>query len=152
MRLASSKPTSLWVQAGIILGLGVACVALRAIIPQGNRPWPYWAVFLLGLWLGVMGLFVRYMVTLVPTVVIVSRKGINRNSFAAGPGLHVVFWSWDTVGSGRVESATVGGRRIRVLTLYSFNQEEIGAVGLPLTVSLDALAAEFRARGKSLAR
>ena len=53
-------------------------------------------------------------------------------------------WSWDTVGSCRLEETIVGDQSLNLLIISSPEGDDIGRIGLSADLSLDALAEQFR--------
>lgn len=149
MKRVGNKALSRWISLGLVLGMGVVGILLRAVSHQGPSPHPYWVVFLGCAGVGFAFDCARRMLSFVPSIAIVSSEGINLNTII-GIGAHLAFWPWHMIGSGQLEVAIVGYKSVRILTLYSHDQQPIGTIGMPLMTPAEQLAEAFLAMGKPL--
>ncbi len=150
MKRTGSKTFNLWISVALILGMGVVGVILRSVMKQGDHPRSYGVVFLGCAAVGVVFDLLRRILLFIPSaVIIVSPQGINRNTMM-GNVAHLAFWPWHTIGSGKVEVVALGSKSVRLLTLYSYDQQEIGTLGMSRSASFDQLAEAFSAMGKPL--
>ena len=145
-----NKALHRWISLGMILGMGLFGILMRAISFQGEHPRSYTVVFLGCAAVGVVFDLTRRALMYIPTcVIIVSKEGINRNSIM-GNGALFEFLPWHAIGSGSVEIAILGYRSVRLLKLYSHDNQEIAAIGMARSVQVDQLKKEFATMGKKL--
>ena len=140
----------LWISLFIIFGTGLFGVIMRAIVKQGDTPRPYWVVFLGCAAVGVAFDLARRIYLYVPSVVIISSEGVNRNTFV-GMGYDFAFWPWHMISHAKIEQVVIGFRSARLLTLFPYQgEEELVSIALPRSLMVDQVAKAFAAVGKSL--
>jgi hypothetical protein len=150
LKRISNKALHRWISLGMIMGMGLFGILMRAISIQGDHPRSYTVVFLGCAAVGVVFDLTRRALMYVPTcVIIISSEGINRNSIM-GNGALFEFLPWHAIGSGRVDTAIIGYRSVRLLKLYSHDNQEIATIGVGRSVLIDQVAKEFAVMGKSL--
>jgi DNA-directed RNA polymerase subunit RPC12/RpoP len=150
LKRIGNKVLHRWISVGMILGMGLFGILMRSISIQGGHPRSYTVVFLGCAAVGAVFDLTRRALLFIPTcVIIVSNQGINRNSIL-GNGALFEFLPWHAIGSGSVETVTMGFRTVRLLRLNSHGNEEVAVIGVARSVLVDQLVGAFAAMGKPL--
>jgi hypothetical protein len=149
-REAANRPWQPHLRAA---GVFVAFLALRGFVqltrPQANSiSWP----LSIGLAV-VLAVFAAYLLPWViarlpNSTVIISEKGINRNTI--GTSAKIRFWSWQRIGRGVIATESVAGNTYRVLRISGVDGNEIGVFGLREQPTTDAVRNAFAENAKPI--
>jgi hypothetical protein len=87
----------------------------------------------------IFGLFGPWIFSFVESQIVVSSRGINRNSLFLGLGgyssLRAEFWPWNSIGRLAIEALPLGRRQFQVLAIYDSAGNRVTTIGLEAKTS-----------------